>query len=59
MVYTPEPTVLLDQARKRGLAAADGLGMLAAQGEAAFALWFSQAPEPLVMRRALDASDEI
>ena len=59
MVYTPEPTVLLDQARKRGLAAADGLGMLAAQGEAAFALWFGQAPEPLVMRRALDVSDEI
>lgn len=59
MVYTPEPTVLLDQARKRGLAAADGLGMLAAQGEAAFALWFGQAPEPHVMRRALDVSDEI
>jgi shikimate dehydrogenase len=59
MVYTPEPTVLLDQARKRGLAAADGLGMLAAQGEAAFALWFGQAPGPLVMRRALDVWDEI
>ncbi len=59
MVYTPEPTMLLNQARKRGLATADGLGMLAAQGEAAFALWFGQSPEPLVMRRALNLSDEI
>lgn len=59
MVYTPEPTILLAQARARGLAAADGLGMLAAQGEAAFALWFGQAPEPFVMRRALDVSAEI
>ena len=59
MVYTPEPTILLAQARERGLAAADGLGMLAAQGEAAFALWFGQAPEPFVMRRALDVSAEI
>ena len=59
MVYTPESTMLLDQARKRGLAAVDGLGMLAAQGEGAFSLWFGQAPEPLVMRRALNVSDEI
>jgi shikimate dehydrogenase len=59
MVYAPEPTMLLNQARKRGLVAADGLGMLAAQGEAAFALWFGQSPEPLVMRRSLNVSDEI
>jgi shikimate dehydrogenase len=59
MVYAPEPTRLLDQAVERGLAAADGLGMLAAQGEAAFALWFGQEPEPLVMRRALDVPNQI
>jgi shikimate dehydrogenase len=59
MVYAPELTMLLDQAMKRGLATADGLGMLAAQGEAAFALWFGHTPEPLVMRRALNVSDEI
>ena len=59
MVYTPESTRLLDQSRKCGLAAADGLGMLAAQGEAAFALWFGQNPESLVMRRALNVPDEI
>ena len=58
MVYAPESTILLNQARKRGLAAADGLGMLAAQGEAAFALWFDQSSEPLVMRRALNVLDE-
>jgi len=59
MVYAPESTMLLDQAMKRGLDTADGLGMLAAQGEAAFALWFGHTPEPLVMRRALNVSDEI
>ena len=59
MVYAPESTMLRDQAMKRGLATADGLGMLAAQGEAAFALWFGHTPEPLVMRRMLDRPYEI
>jgi shikimate dehydrogenase len=53
MVYTPEPTALLDEARRRGLELADGLGMLSAQGEAAFQLWFGHAPEAHVMRHAL------
>ena len=59
MVYTPEPTALLDQARKQGLAAADGLAMLSAQGEAAFTLWFGHAPQALVMRQALGGPLEI
>ena len=59
MVYAPESTMLRDQAIKRGLATADGLGMLAAQGEAAFSLWFCHTPEPLVMRRMLDTPYEI
>lgn len=59
MVYTPEPTALLVQARNRGLAAADGLGMLSAQGEAAFTLWFGHAPEENIMRRTLDGPLEI
>jgi shikimate dehydrogenase len=54
MVYTPEPTALLDEARRRGLEAVDGLGMLSAQGEAAFQLWFGRAPEAHVMRQTLD-----
>ena len=57
MVYGPESTPLVREARGRGLIAADGLGMLAAQGEAAFQLWFGRAPEPLVMRRVLDGID--
>ena len=57
MVYGPEPTRLLLDARERGLVAADGLGMLAGQGEEAFRLWFGTAPGVSVMRRALDVND--
>jgi shikimate dehydrogenase len=53
MVYTPEPTRLLSDARARRLAAADGLGMLSAQGELGFQLWFGCAPQPYVMRESL------
>ena len=55
MVYGSETTPLLRDAQKRGLAAADGLGMLSAQGEAAFQLWFNRVPEPFVMHRAIGA----
>lgn len=54
MVYAAEPTTLCRAAAAGGLAYADGRGMLAAQGEAAFQLWFGKAPVPNVMRRALD-----
>ncbi len=57
MVYAPEPTRLISDARARGLLTADGLGMLAAQGEAAFKLWFDSTPESCVMRRALNGTD--
>lgn len=57
MVYTSEATQLLLDARERGLVATDGLGMLSAQGEAAFQLWFGTVPEPTIMRRALDMVD--
>jgi len=53
MVYAEPPTPLIRAAQKRGLAAADGLGMLAGQGEAAFELWFGCAPEAGLMRREL------
>lgn len=55
MVYASEPTALFVEAQERGLLVADGLGMLAAQGEAAFELWFGCAPEAGVMRQALNA----
>ncbi|TLM69015.1 MAG: shikimate dehydrogenase [Deltaproteobacteria bacterium] len=54
MVYGREPTALVVAARAAGLAAADGLGMLAGQGEEAFRLWFSSAPPPGAMRAALE-----
>jgi shikimate dehydrogenase len=54
MVYTVEPTPLVQQARLAGLTAADGLGMLAGQGEIAFRLWFGRAPQQGVMRRSLE-----
>ena len=57
MVYASEPTQLLREAQGKGLAASDGLGMLSAQGEAAFQLWFGSAPQAHVMRRALNMAD--
>ena len=50
MVYKKDSTSLLNAARHRGLKAADGRGMLVAQGEAAFLKWFEVAPEVGVMR---------
>ena len=57
MIYGSEPTTLVSEAQSRGLAAIDGLGMLSAQGEAAFQLWFGFAPKAHVMRRALSLID--
>lgn len=53
MVYAPPETPLLSAARALGLAAANGLGMLVAQGELAFALWSGATPPENVMREAL------
>lgn len=54
MVYGREATLLVQAAQAAGLVAADGRGMLAGQGEAAFALWFGTDPPPGIMRQALD-----
>jgi shikimate dehydrogenase len=54
MVYAKKATPLICEARLKSLAAADGLAMLSAQGEAVFQLWFGREPEASVMRRALD-----
>ena len=53
MVYVPAETPLLTAARERGLACANGAGMLAGQGEAAFALWTGQDAPRNVMKRKL------
>jgi shikimate dehydrogenase len=54
MVYATQATPLVAAARAAGLQAADGRGMLAAQGEEAFRLWFGQPAPAGVMRAALD-----
>jgi len=54
MVYATGPTPLVEEARRAGLAVADGLGMLAGQGEIAFELWFGIAPKADIMRLALE-----
>lgn len=53
MVYAPPVTPLLSRARELGLPAANGLGMLVAQGEAAFELWTGVRPPEGCMERAL------
>lgn len=44
LVYAPLETDLLRQAKMRGLATVDGLGMLLYQAQAGFELWFSVKP---------------
>lgn len=53
MVYREQATQLVQTAQAVGLAAADGRGMLAGQGEESFSLWFGVDPPPGVMRLAL------
>ncbi|HEY5974977.1 MAG TPA: shikimate dehydrogenase [Geobacteraceae bacterium] len=53
MVYAPLETPLLRSARQAGRRTANGLGMLAAQGERAFVLWTGCQPPPGVMRTVL------
>jgi shikimate dehydrogenase len=53
LIYTPNPTVFLQQAADRGAIAIDGLEMLVQQGAAALEIWLQQ-PVPVdVMRRSL------
>ena len=53
MVYASEPTRLILDAVAQGLVAADGLAMLAGQGEVAFELWFGCPPPAGTMQKAL------
>lgn len=53
MVYSRAETPFVRAARSRGLIAADGLGMLAGQGEEAFFLWFDVRPEKGLMKNCL------
>lgn len=53
LVYGPNETRLVHDARGAGHPAADGLSMLVAQGAAAFAWWFDRRPDVEVMWRAV------
>ena len=53
MVYRRDATPLVQEALRRGHRAADGIGMLAGQGEEAFFLWFGQRPPEGMMEHWL------
>jgi len=53
MVYSPPCTPLLRDAAEQGLDCANGLGMLAGQGELAFRIWTSCTPPVGVMKAVL------
>lgn len=55
MVYAPPVTPLLARAGELGIPCANGLGMLVAQGEAAFHIWTGARPPEGCMERALAA----
>jgi shikimate dehydrogenase len=57
LVYAPLETELLAAARRRGLATADGLGMLLHQAVRGFSLWFGVCPEVTPELRALIEAD--
>jgi shikimate dehydrogenase len=53
LIYTPSPTLFLQQAQHQGAIAIDGLEMLVRQGAAAFEIWVGQAAPIAIMRQAL------
>ncbi|NEP31221.1 shikimate dehydrogenase [Moorena sp. SIO3B2] len=53
LIYTPNPTQFLRQAKEQGAIAIDGLEMLVQQGAAAFKIWLGQTPPVDIMRHAL------
>lgn len=57
LVYVPLVTPLLAAARARGLATADGLGMLLHQAVRGFSLWFGVTPKVTPELRALVEAD--
>jgi shikimate dehydrogenase len=57
IVYAPLTTPLLVAARARGLATADGLGMLLYQAVRGFSLWFGVSPQVTAELRALVEAD--
>ena len=57
IVYVPLTTPLIAAAKARGLATADGLGMLLHQAVRGFSLWFGVRPEVTPELRMLIEAD--
>jgi shikimate dehydrogenase len=55
MVYSPAETPLVREATSMGIAAVNGLGMLAAQGERSFTIWTGIIPPKGFMKRVLQS----
>lgn len=53
LIYTPNPTQFLRQAKQQGAIAIDGLEMLVQQGAAALKIWVGQMPPVDIMRHSL------
>ena len=53
LIYTPNPTQFLRQAKEQGAVAIDGLEMLVQQGVAALKIWVGQTPPVDIMRQSL------
>lgn len=53
LIYTPNPTLFLQQATKVGAIAIDGLEMLVQQGAAALQIWLDRTVPVEIMRRSL------
>ena len=53
LIYTPNPTQFLRQAKEQGAITIDGLEMLVQQGVAAFKIWLGQTPSVDIMRQSL------
>ncbi|MBO3457791.1 shikimate dehydrogenase [Aetokthonos hydrillicola Thurmond2011] len=60
LIYTPSPTKFLQQARRVGAIAIDGLEMLVQQGAAALKIWLERDTVPVdIMRQALQEKFKI
>ncbi len=53
LIYTPNPTQFLRQAKLQGAITIDGLEMLVQQGAAALKIWVGQTPPVDIMRQSL------
>lgn len=53
LIYTPNPTQFLQQAKQQNAIAIDGLEMLVQQGVAAFKIWVGETPPVDIMRQTL------